>query len=252
MAKIEIVKRGVSWGFVSLVLLAVIGGILWSTRPAPISRQISVNGECLGQVEKDKTAVSLRTTVLNKNAGESMVRAQQIAVMLTDAAKSLNDPELNIQTVRFDSYEKNEWNTAAQRSEFVGFETTITTEFSTKDRKTIERILTAVAGYENVFVENLRMFTSAEIMKPALESCVADAVRDARARAESIADADGMRVGRVITISYNQHSNEDDGFQPFMRNAKAFVAMETMAGGDALHSKDSDFSVNVSATFELR
>ena len=253
MANVEIRKSGAPWGLVSLILLVVIIGILWFSRPvSPTLRQISVNGECLGTVERDKTAVSLRATVLGKNAGDSMRSAQQIAAKITADAAAIGDTDLKMQTTRFDSFEKTEWNQSAGRAETVGFETTITTEFSSKNRETIEKILTGVTGYQNVFVENLRMFTSAAAMKPALENCVSDAVRDARTRAESIAAADNMKVGKLLNISYSQNSRDNGGYQPMFRMAAPAAMAETMGGGASLQSRDSDFNVTVSASFELR
>ena len=74
-------------------------------------RKINVNGECLTSVPKDRTAITLRVTTLDKNAAKSMKMATEKMAAITDYLKTI---DVKMQTTEFNSYEKSEWNHVAQ------------------------------------------------------------------------------------------------------------------------------------------
>ncbi len=210
---------------------------------------ITTSGECLTSVAKDRTAITLRVRALDKNSAASMKTASEQMSAITAFLKTL---DVQMQTTDFSSYEKTEWNQAAQKSVFLGYETNIAVEASAENMEIIETILETFAGNENVYTENLRMFTSAKTMKPAMENCLTDAVKNARERAESIAAADGKRVGKLISASYGNAGATPISPSNFMRAAKVEMAMDTAYAGGGLVAKDTDVSVSVSAIFEVK
>ena len=127
-------------------------------------RKINVSGECLTSVAKDRTAITLRVTTLDKNAAISMKKATEKIAAITEYLKTI---DVKMQTTEFNSYEKSEWNHELQKSENLGVETRIAIEVSAKKPEIIEEVLNKFAGQPDVFTENLRMFTSSEAMKPA-------------------------------------------------------------------------------------
>ena len=157
-------------------VLALLFG--WMDKPdAP--RTISVNGECLTTAPKDRTAITLRVTTLDKSAATSMKMA---TAKVNEITNYLKNQDVQMQTTEFNSYERSEWNRELEKSVVLGTETTIAIEVSADNIETIEKILTQFAGQEDVYSENLRMYTSAEAMKPILEDCLGAAVENARAR----------------------------------------------------------------------
>ena len=119
---------------------------------------------------------------------------------ITEFVKGLDNAEM--QTTEFNSYEKTEWNRDLQKSVSLGIETSIAVEVSSKNIETIEKVLNEFAGSEHVFSENLRMYTSAEVLKPIMEKCLGVAVENARVRANAIAAGDNKRAGRILSVSY--------------------------------------------------
>ncbi len=214
-------------------------------------RTISVDGECLTSVPKDRTAITLRVSVTDKSAAKSMKLASSKVAEMNAFLKTL---DVKVQTSEFNSYEKSEWNHTKQKSEFVGIETTIALDVSANDIDTIEKVLNKFAGAEDIFVTNLRMFTSAETMKPVLESCLGAAVENARDRANGLAAGVGKRAGKMLAVSY---INDGAYTAPTVNFRMAKVEMMTMdtgsgyAGG-AITGKDTDVSVHVSAIFEIK
>ncbi|MBD5389286.1 SIMPL domain-containing protein [bacterium] len=214
-------------------------------------RTIAVTGECLTTAPKDRTAITLRVTTLNKNAAESMKMA---SAQIADITAYLKTLPVKMQTTTFNSYEKTEWDGKAQKSINLGIETTIAIEVSADNIETIEGILTKFAGAQNVYTENLRMFTSTETMKPILEHCLGTAVENARVRANAIAAGDGGRAGKMIAAEYGASTNNiTRPTSNFLRSAKMAMVEDTAAfAAGGIVAKDTEVSVTVSAVFEIK
>lgn len=221
------------------------------TQPREL-RLISVSGECLTTVPKDRTAITLRVTTLDKNAAVSMKMATAKIAEITNYLKT---QDVKMQTTEFNSYEKSEWNRELEKSVVLGIETTIAVEVSADNIETIEKVLSQFAGQTNVYSENLRMYTSAEAMKPALEKCLGEAVENARERANALAAGDGREAGKLVNVSYSASSSS--AIQPRASNflasgAKMAVAEDAMVMSGSIVSKDTEVSVSVSATFDIK
>jgi len=214
-------------------------------------RTIAVNGECLTTAPKDRTAITLRVTTLDKSAAASM---KQASAKMAEITAYLKTQDVKMQTTQFDSYEKTEWDRNAQKSVPLGIETNIAVEVSADSIDTIEKILTQFAGQQNVYSENLRMFTSTEAMKPVLEECLGTAVENARSRANALAAGDGRRAGKMLAVEYGASTNNI--VRPtsnFLRSAKMAIAEDAVAySGGGIVSQDTQVTVNVSAVFEIK
>ena len=229
------------------VLALIFGALERNSEP----RTIATTGECLTTAPRDKTAITLRVTTLDKSAATSMKMATAKIAEITDFLKS---QDVQMQTTQFNSYEKTEWNREEQKSVTLGIETTIAVEVSANNIETIEKVLTQFAGQTNVFSEDLRMYTSPETLKPIVEECMGHAVENARSRADALAAGDGKRAGKILAVSYGTDANNI--VRPTSNLMRATGAkLEAAAVMDAagtIVSRDTDVSVNVSAVFEIR
>ena len=213
-------------------------------------RTISVSGECLTSAPKDRIAITLRVTTLDKSAVESMKQATDKMAQITDFLKK---QDVKMQTTEFNSYEKTEWNRQLQKSENVGFETRIAVEVSADNMNKIETILNNFAGQPNVYTENLRMFTSSETLKPIMEKCLSTALENARVRADALAAGDNRKAGKLLSVSYGNVSNVERPYANYrLMAAKSMDMAESINTGGSLVSKDTEITVHVSAVFEIR
>lgn len=219
-------------------------------KPSEI-RTISVSGECLASAPKDKIAITLRVTTVDKNATKSMKTATDKMAQITDFLKT---QDVKMQTTEFDSYEKKEWNQSTKKYDKIGIETQISMDVSADNMEKIEKILNEFAGNESVYTENLRMFTSNETLKPIMENCLGGALENARARANALVAPDKKRAGKLLSVSTNIGNSYSGGM--VMRAAKmalfeesADMAIDT---GGSLAAKDTEITVNVSAVFEIK
>ena len=212
-------------------------------------RKINVTGECLTSVPKDRTAITLRVTTLDKNAALSMKTATEKIAAITDYLKTV---DVKMQTTEFNSYEKTRWNRATETDESLGIETTIAVEVSAKDPEIIASVLNKYAGQPDVFTNNLRMFTSSETLKPAMEKCLGIAVKDARTRANALVATDGLKAGKLLNVSYGNVSYEERPVANYRLMGAKMATAESFDTGGSIVGKDTEITVTVSATFEIK
>ena len=241
-------KKAFIWG-ASVIGMAAVFALVFGTleRRANTLRTISVNGECLTTAPRDKTAITLRVSVLEPNASESMRLATSRMSEITEYLQTL---PVELQTTQFNSYEKTEWNRDEQKNQVLGIETTVAVEISASSIDVIERALSHFAGATDVYTENLRMYTSPETMQPIIERCMSVAVENARTRANALASGDNKRAGRIISVSYGTSSNDISVPTNGLLRTKMVTASSVADG--AIVSRDSDVSVSVSAVFEIK
>ncbi|MCQ2599258.1 MAG: SIMPL domain-containing protein [Alphaproteobacteria bacterium] len=218
-----------------------------------VIQTISTTGTCTTTAPRDRTAITLRVTMLDKSAAKSMARA---TTKMNEITEYLRDMNVKMQTTDFNSYEKSQWNNKEQKSEILGIETTISVDISADNSDTIGKILAHFAGQDNIFTENLHMFTSTEAMQPVLDSCLAAAVRNARMRANALAAGDGRIAGKMITVSYGANAVTQPAPTNFLARSKMTMAaaptMDAAIVSGGIVSTDMEISVTVSATFEIK
>jgi uncharacterized protein YggE len=243
-------KRSFFVGACSLLVILT-GVALLRPDNNEIPHTIAVSGECLTTAPRDKTAITLRVTALADSAAQSMRDATSQMAEITEYLKTL---PVQLQTTQFNSYEKTEWNRDEQRSVTLGIETTIAVEVSANSIDEIEQILSQFANKQNVYSENLRMYTSPEVLKPIMEQCLSVAVENARTRANALASGDNKRAGELISVSYNTSANDSVAPTNGLLRTKMVMAAsvaDTSATGTIV-SRDTDVSVSVSAVFEIK
>ncbi len=245
-------KKTIIWGGLIILGLVVATGLGWLENPVN-PRTVSVTGECLTNVPKDKTAITLRVTTLDPSAAVSMKMATSQAAQITEFLKGKS---VEMQTTQFNSYEKTQWNHETQTSQTIGIETTVAIEISADNIETIEEVLNEFAGEKNIYSENLRMYSSPAILIPAMEKCLTAAVENARVRADALAAGDGRRAGKILNVSYGAPT-DDENYGPTPRVAQRFGAKMAMADAavntaGTIVAKDTQVSVVVSATFEIK
>lgn len=230
---------------VAAVLALVFGALERRTTP----RTVAVTGECLTTAPRDKTAITLRVTTLAPTAVASMRAA---TTQMAEITEFLKTQPIEMQTTQFNSYEKTEWNRDEQKSITLGIETTVAVEVSADSIDVIENILSRFAGAPNVFSENLRMYTSPQVLTPIMEKCLSVAVENARTRADALVAGDGRHTGKLLSVSYGTTADDVVGPENGLMRTKMVATSAMVDAGGTIVSRDTDVSVSVSAVFEIK
>ena len=137
-------KKALTWIGTVIGTSAVLALIFGALERREEPRTIATTGECLTTAPRDKTAITLRVTTLDKSAATSMKMATAKIAEITEYLKTQN---VQMQTTQFNSYEKTEWNREEQKSVTLGIETTIAVEVSANSIETIEKQLSKLDKY---------------------------------------------------------------------------------------------------------
>ena len=242
-------KKTIIWIGTVIGVAAVLALVFGALERRATPRTVTVNGECLTTAPRDKTAITLRVTTLAPTAVASMRAATTQMAQITEYLKT---QPVEMQTTQFNSYEKTEWNHDEQRSITLGIETTLAVEVSANSIDVIENILSQFAGTPNVFSENLRMYTSPQVLTPIMEECLSVAVENARTRAAALAAGDGRSVGKLLSVSYGTNANDIARPENGLMRTKMVAASAMVDTGGTIVSRDTDVSVSVSAVFEIK
>ena len=235
--------------YLGLAGVIAIGSLLYSfCFNQKNNRTVSTTGVCLTSAPKDRTAITLNIRYLDKNASVSMKKASAKSNEITEFLKT---EKLKAQTISFNSYEKREWNDITRKQEVKGIETSISIEVSSDNIDKIDLVMKKFAGTPNVYLDDFRMFSSAETLKPIIEKCLGEAVANARQRANALLKGDKRKSGKLLSVQYE---TENQDFTP--RNANFYktgaVLEERAMDSFGFASKNTELSVTVSAVFEIK
>lgn len=242
-------KKTITWIGTVIGVAAVMALAFGTLERRATPRTVAVTGECLTTAPRDKTAITLRVSTLAPTAVASMRSA---TAQMAEITEYLKTQPVEMQTTQFNSYEKTEWNRDEQKSITLGIETTVAVEVSADSIDVIEGILSRFAGAQNVYSENLRMYTSPQVLQPIMEECLSVAVENARTRADALVAGDGRRTGKMLSVYYG--ANSDNLAQPTngLMRTKMMAAGAVMDTSGTIVSRDTDISVSVSAVFEIK
>jgi uncharacterized protein YggE len=228
-----------------VLTVALAGYALWTSRLS--HRAVSATGVCNASVARDKLAVSIQIRALNKNASASLGSAQTAADEVVRRIRKIDDKSLEIQTQNISSYEKTKWQNNS--SVPVGIESQIDLDITTTVRDTLDAVLAAISDVPGaeVFPQNMRNFSSRELVDAATEKCLRIAILDARDKAAAIAAADGEKLGRLVSAQFGT-----DGDGPSPRPFMLKAARMERSSADYIQSGDSEITIRVDATFGIK
>jgi uncharacterized protein len=206
---------------------------------------VSVSGQGVVNVPPDTASVTVGIDVIRPDLGEAQTEANRQATDIINAVKSEGVDAKDIQTTNYSVNILRNYNEGADPTQITGFEVMNQVNVTIRDIGGVGRLMNAVvaAGANSIygvsfFVDDPKPF-SAEARKLAVD--------DARVKAEQLAEAAGMRVGRVMTISEDSNAYYPGPMYPHgapMTQSDAAIDVPVETGTSAI-------TVNVQMTFEL-
>jgi uncharacterized protein YggE len=212
---------------------------------------ISVTGECLKKVARDRAAVTISSSMVAPTAKESSKKATEAHEAIKADVRALKHANLTVGTAGYSVDQECNYSGKISGRVCEGYRTTISTRFETPNFVDLEDIIGIASkrGAENV--SRLEAFVSPEALKNERESCLEIATKDAHAKAEKIAAGAGVQLGKLISVA--EGTNEQT--QPFMaRGAMAMSAHESIAdkSGPTIEAEPLDLRVSVNAVYAIQ
>ncbi|MDR1826584.1 MAG: SIMPL domain-containing protein [Rickettsiales bacterium] len=240
-----------------LAALCIVAVLCAGVRYFAPERTIVAVGECNEKIQRNKFAITLNITVLDKNAVASIQSVQSAADEIVRHVKKIDDNTIEIQTKNISSYEEVKWEKNTQV--ILGIKSSIDLEIMTKNKDTIPAILgnMPMPGSAKVLPQRMINFSSRSVIDEAMSKCLQAAMNDARAKANAIAEADGEKLGRLVFARFGTSLGDDNGlFRARAFSSRANVVMEASDTGgfghDYVQSSDSELSVKVETVFKIK
>ena len=211
---------------------------------------ISVTGECLKKVTRDRAAVTISSSIVAPTAKESSKKATDAHEAIKAEVRALKHINLTIGTAHYSVDQECTYSGKISGRVCEGYRTTISTRFETPNFVDLEDIIGIASkrGAENV--SQLEAFVSPESLKSERESCLELATKNAYAKAQKIAAGAGVQLGKLISVAEgtNEHS------PPFMaRGAKeAKFRVVYRCSGPTIDAEPLDLRVSVNAVYAIQ
>ena len=169
------------------------------TTPFATVPTVSATGVGRVTVEPDTASVALGVTVFEATLGEAQARATTQMTAIIDAVKAAGVADEDIQTSNYSVNVRQDYDDNGNPTKVVGYDINNTVNVTVRDLDDLGSFLDSVveAGANTVY--GISFFTWD--MTEATAQARAAAVVDARTRAGQLAEAAGVSVGRVVSIT---------------------------------------------------
>ena len=212
---------------------------------------ISVTGECLKKVQRDRGAVTVSSSLVAPTAKESSKKAIEAHEKIKAQIQALKLPDLTAATAGYSVNQECDFNPKLSSRECSGYRTTISTRFETPNFTHLEDVIGIASQNGAQDVSQLEAFVSPSLLKTEREGCLEIATKNAQAKAEKIANGAGVKLAKLISVS----EGAEDGYRPPM--SRGLMAMSAGEGskssaGPSLDAQPFDLQVAVSAVYGIQ
>ena len=235
-----------------LVLLAAAVGCTPSASsveaPKSIERSITVVGEGKASVSPDVAEANVGVEVLAPTVKEAAAEAKERMTAIMATLQKAGIAEKDIQTssysIYFERYSEMMAAVEEKPSEIEGnYRVSNMVQVKIRDLDKIGTVLDEVveAGANNVYGVSFTVDDPSEVRSEARSKAIADA----RAKAQELADLNGVSLGEILQIS------EVIGGLFSTGGIAAPVAMEYRGGGGPISPGELEFSVQIQVTYAI-
>ena len=217
---------------------------------------LSLTGTATTMVKPDKVTVSLGLETTNKTANAALAANSKIMNEVIDALKAAGVKDNETSTSSFSispnyNYSQSSSNTATTSRIIIGFTVANSIQIqSTNINNTSKWIDTAIAAGANT-VDRIDFILSDKKLEETKTNLIKQDMQDARAKADIVASAAGMKVAGVRSINLNEFA-----IQPPFPPPPIPLAKESLAAAEArptpIISGQQEVTTNVGVIFIIR
>lgn len=211
---------------------------------------ITVTGIASESTAPDQTELSLALNVRNKDYGAMMSDASEKADALISALVSAGFGKSDIKTAEFSissDYDNVQTENGSWKRQFVGYRLTHRLHLAfSYDMKLLNDAVNAAAACKDANPE-LSIAFSVRDTRQVNRRLLAAAVKDARAKAEVIAEAAGVSLGDLCEITYGASS--DGCFSPTLYKRPAVEACRS--ADMSINPENTENALEVTASWRV-
>jgi uncharacterized protein YggE len=213
---------------------------------------ISVLGECLTTVAQDRGSVSVSSIFPAPSTQRAAEGARQKHDLIKQRIRALNLPDFSAETGNFSISEDCTQRPLEERK-CSGFRAYISTSFETSDLSRVGEIIDAASAAGASEISNLYLFVSQAKLKETREKCLEVAVKNSAQKAQVIADAAGVKLGKILSVD-EEGGGRSGPIHPRALRSE-FMEAATLSRGNStpqlIDSKPLEVNMSVSAVYGI-
>ena len=219
----------------------IVGTLLQSQE----SRKIHVTGSGSVVDEPDIATLNLGVSVEKKTVAEAREAAAVAMTAVIDALKASGIAENDIQTERFSIYPQYDYTENGRV--LRGYSVNNTVSAKVRELENLSGIIDAAAeaGGDIVVVNAIQFMI--EDTTPLQTQARGLAVKDAEAKAQTLADASGVTLGKPITITETSHAASP----PIAFAKEAAFAEDSALSSTPIEAGELTVTVNITIVYEI-
>jgi uncharacterized protein len=235
-----------------VALVAVIGLVLVSAmavyKPADEKLSMSVSGTAELTVAPDKAEVFLNVITLTPTASQSQTDNKVISTKVIEALKQAGVKETDIETSNYYLNKKQEWDPLGNKNEDKGYELIHTIKVTTTSVDSVGTLVDqAIAAGANG-VERVSFGLTKDLEKSVRSEALAKATVAAKEKANNIAQASGVKLGKITSIQENSFY-----YMPYEANVRNSYGegANDMAGSSIISPQKVEVTSSIQMSFEM-
>ena len=219
----------------------IVGTLLQSQE----SRKIHVTGNGSVVGEPDIATLNLGVSVEKKTVAAAREAAAVAMTAVIDALKARGIAENDIQTERFSIYPQYDYTENGRV--LRGYSVNNTVSAKVRELETLSGVIddAAEAGGDIVVVNTIQFMI--EDTTPLQTQARGLAVKDAEAKAQTLADASGVTLGKPITITETSHAASP----PIAFAKEAAFAEDSALSSTPIEAGELTVTVNITIVYEI-
>ena len=215
--------------------------------PSPEGRSIHVNGSGSVTGEPDIASLYLGVSVEKKTVEEAREAAASAMTAVIDSLKANAIAENDIQTENFSIYPQYDW--TEEGRVLRGYRVNNSVRAKVRDLETLSDIIDDAtgAGGDIVVVDSIQFMI--EDPTPLQAQARALAVKNAEAKAQTLAEASGVTLGKPITITETSHAAGPP--IAYAEAAEFDVADDSVRSPTPIQAGELTVTINVTLVYEI-
>ena len=188
--------------FAFLVIAILLGGVFYTLNDRNETQNtISVTGNAETKVMPDEAELSLSVITEGKDAAQVQDDNAKVMNKVIDALKGAGLDDKQIQTTNYYLYPWEEYNYQTGKHTKLGYKLTQTISVKVKDISKVGELLNLAVQNGVTNVDNLNFKLSDKLEKDTKDALVAEATKNAKEKAQTLAQNLDVEVGDPISIS---------------------------------------------------
>ncbi len=203
-------------GVISVIaVILALALLIPALRTETATRTITATGSATLSYEPDEAVIGVYVVTTRDTADESQKRNAEIANDVIAALKKAGAPSDSIETLTYTVYPEYSY-ASGQTPRLLGYKTTNGLKVTTAQIRSVGSLIDAASSAGANQFDNVQFRLSDRKLEQVKAELLASATQNARSKASSIADAAGVKLGRVMALS-----ESISGIIPIFAEAKA-------------------------------